>query len=396
MRNPINGLVGCLRLAAPLLEELTGSSDQLEATNAITQLKSAIVDATLCSDVCLLTLANMTSLQRLEAGLLDPVRQPTRLPDTISKVAAIIRPQLQPGVKCVATIGGAHLTLSTNPRMLVQILTNLAQNAAKHTKAGFVELHASVTHTATEGLINLELAVRDSGPGLSEESKLTCFNKYTTTSGVGLGLYLTKLQVELLGGTITVKSPWSPDHPGSAFCVMLPMCAASASLAPAPVVPPTPEFHAGVRVLVADDVRINRALLSRAFTRRFGSDWAVQEVTTAEEALSALCLGHGFELVVMDEIFSDIDDNLMRGSAAIRLLREREKAGGLPRVAVISCTGNASHECSHLLARGADRVWNKPFPNAEDGEMQRDIAMLLPHRVRVDTGAALYEKTGRA
>ena len=222
------------------------------------------------------------------------MRQPTWLPDIIAKVAAIIRPQLQAGVVCVANIGGAHHALDTNPKVLVQILTNLAQNAAKHTKAGVVELHAHVTPTATEGLVNLDLAVRDSGPGLSEESKLSCFNKYTTTSGVGLGLYLTKLQAELLGGIITVTSPWSPDHPGSAFCIMLPMCAISASSTPVPVVPPTCEFRAGVRVLVADDVRVNRTLLTRAFTTRFGIDWAVTEVATAKEALEALRAGgHG-------------------------------------------------------------------------------------------------------
>lgn len=384
MRNPLNGVVGCLRLAAPLLGQLSSSADPLEAFEAITQLKSAIVDATLCSDVCLATLYNMTSLQRLEAGLLDPVRQPTRLPDIIAKVAAIIRPQLQAGVECVTNIGGTNFVLDTNPKMLVQILTNLAQNAAKHTKAGVVELHAHVTPTANKGVIKLDLAVRDSGPGLNEESKLSCFNKYTTTSGVGLGLYLTKLQAELLGGTITVESPWSPDHSGSAFCIMLPMCAIPTSLAPEPEMPWTLEFHAGGRVLVADDVRVNRALLTRAFTKRFGSDWSVKEVTTAEEALEALCPGHGFELVVMDEIFSDIDDNCMRGSMAIRMLREREAAEGLKGVAVISCTGNASHESDSLMACGANVVWNKPFPSAEDGSMQRSIAMLLPHRVKAD------------
>ena len=256
-------------------------------------MKNVIVDATLCSDVCLATLSNITSLQRLEAGLLDPVRQPTWLPDVVAKVAAVIRPQLQAGVECVTSISGVDHTLDTNPRLLVQILTNLAQNAAKHTKVGIVELHAHVTPSGTEGVVNLDLAVRDSGPGLNDESKISCFNKYTTTSGVGLGLYLTKLQTELLGGSITVTSPWSPDHSGSAFCIMLPMCAISASSAP-PVpaaVPSTHEYPAGVHVLVADDVRVNRALLARAFTTHFGSDWVVTEVTTAEEALEALRAG---------------------------------------------------------------------------------------------------------
>ena len=74
----------------------------------------------------------------------------------------------------------------------------------------------------------------------------------------------------------------------------------------------------------------------------------------------------------------------MRGSTAIRLLREREAVEGLVSVTVISCTGNASHESSKLLESGANLVWNKPFPSAEDGSMQRDVAMLLPHRDRTN------------
>ena len=80
--------------------------------------------------------------------------------------------------------------------------------------------------------------------------------------------------------------------------------------------------------------------------------------------------------------FSDTDVNCMRGSSAIRLLREREAAEGLVSVTVISCTGNASHESGKLKESGANFVWNKPFPSAEDGSMQRDIAMLLLHRDR--------------
>ena len=102
------------------------------------------------------------------------------------------------------------------------------------------------------------------------------------------------------------------------------------------------------------------------------------------EALEALRPGHAFDLLVMDEIFSDMDDGCMRGSAAIRLLRAREETEGLARLAVISCTGNASHQSGQLLECRADLVWIKPFPSAEDGTMQRDIARLLPRLVRPD------------
>jgi hypothetical protein len=71
----------------------------------------------------------------------------------------------------------------------------------------------------------------------------------------------------------------------------------------------------------------------------------------------------------------------MRGSTAIRILHDRASSEGRPRLAIVSCTGNASPQGDHLLTC-ADLVWNKPFPSAEDGTMQRDIAKLLPHLVK--------------
>lgn len=142
-------------------------------------------------------------------------------------------------------------------------------------------------------------------------------SQYNTTCGTGLGLYLTKLQTEVLGGSIEVRSPWTAEHPGAEFRVVLPSCTTSAAprilQSPSPPEQNTlaaPVFQAGARVLVADDIRVNRALLRRAFTTRFGLNWSVHEAVSAEEALSLLRPGHGFDLVVMDEIFSDARSNL--------------------------------------------------------------------------------------
>ena len=188
--------------------------------------------------------------------------------------------------------------------------------------------------------------------------------------GVGLGLYLTKLQVEQLKGSIQVTSP-----SGCRFCLTIPLERAPAQCAePSP--PPRaamPTFAAGVHVLVADDMRLNRRVLHKAFVSHFGSGWVVTETSTAEATLAALAPGHGFALLVIDEIFSDVDD-LLRGSAAISLIREREAAEGMPRLPIISCTGNAAYDAERILACGADLVWNKPFPSFVDGSMQRDVA----------------------
>ena len=99
-------------------------------------------------------------------------------------------------------------------------------------------------------------------------------------------------------------------------------------------------------------------------------------------AIALLVGGHGFHLLVMDEVFSDMDVGVMRGSAAIQLLRQREALEGRERLKIVSCTGNSVGEsCAHLLEAGADAVWGKPFPNVQDGSMQRRVARLLPDYV---------------
>jgi len=367
--------VGYLRLAAPTLERLD------QADPVVRELRHVISQATECSDVCLQVLANMTSLQRLEAGLLDPVLTPVHLAEILATVVALVRPQVQSGVALRQRLPeGGSLTVDADRKMLVQILTNIAQNAAKHTMSGSIELCAGAARAPSSEVASVTIAVRDSGPGLSEESMLSCFDKYTTRGGTGLGLYLTRLQVNQLGGSVAVRSPWSDEHTGTEFRVNLPLRLSEAP-PERPVSAPAPEFKAGVHVLVADDARINRILLRRAFTSRFGADWTVQEAASAEDVLAALLPGHRFDLLVIDEIFSDIAVGQMRGSAAIAILREREASQNLARLVAISCTGNAAHDCARLMECGADDVWGKPFPNAYDGSMQKKVAELLPRFV---------------
>merc|ERR1711988_1824962 len=69
VRNPLNGVVGHLRLASTVLE---ASSDDAARTRddllrIVHELRQIIPDATVCSDAFLHVMANMTSLQRLEA-----------------------------------------------------------------------------------------------------------------------------------------------------------------------------------------------------------------------------------------------------------------------------------------------------------------------------------------
>ena len=107
---------------------------------------------------------------------------------------------------------------------LKQIVTNLVNNAIKFTEQGEVRISAQIRDDDD----TFELRVSDTGPGIPDDRLERIFEKFhqvdsATTrnfSGAGLGLYIVKTFVDLLAGTIDVKSTVGE---GSVFTVRLPI-----------------------------------------------------------------------------------------------------------------------------------------------------------------------------
>jgi signal transduction histidine kinase len=107
---------------------------------------------------------------------------------------------------------------------LRQILFNLLSNACKFTKEGEIKLRA---RRVADGRDWIELAVADSGIGISPEQQAKLFEEFTQADastaqrfgGTGLGLAITRKLARLMGGDVTVTS--EPGK-GSVFTVRLP------------------------------------------------------------------------------------------------------------------------------------------------------------------------------
>lgn len=434
LRNPLNGVVAHLRLAAA--EREAGESPAGHSKSLSAHLDGALDSTVLCLEF-LDTLSQIEKLEALEAINTASVE----LRRELRRVAKVVEPQLPPGVALRLELPPpSHVRLDGT--VLKQILLNLLQNAARFTDAGSVTLRCEALGSApppapTPALPGEELplqryrlSVTDTGVGMSAKTLASVFDRYTSKGGVGLGMYLSSRLVRLLGAELLAESPVPTAQGGAArgsrfsFELALAPAAAPGTASPDAVdtVPSTGSILAagegqslaagslsrssstvsaasaasdssdtladeqvalplGMRVLVADDSRANRKLLRAALERHCSATWAVREASSAEEAI-ALCEAEAFDLVVMDEEFAPGE---MRGTEALVAIRKHEAQLGDARrpAAMVSCSGNQgphrAHEASCASLPGV-LSWSKPFPDFIKGDMQRQLGQLLRAR----------------
>ncbi len=216
---------------------------------------------------------------------------------------------------------------------LQQILVNLLSNAVKFTERGEVCLRVSRQGDDTM------FEVSDSGIGLTAEEIERLFQPFeqadgTTTrkyGGTGLGLAISRNLARVMGGEIRVDS--TPGT-GSRFTLSLPLPTAEPGLVePAEAAPAAARPLAGIRVLAAEDVEVNRLILEDLLTHEGAQSVLVENGRQAVEQVETMGAGV-FDLVLMDVQMPEMD-----GYAATRRLHEL--APGLP---VIGLTAHALAE----------------------------------------------------
>jgi signal transduction histidine kinase len=206
-----------------------------------------------------------THLSRLVDDLLD-VSRISRGTIKLNKELLTLRTILDRSVEAAQPIISAHhhelqieclaelATVDGDPTRLVQILSNLLNNAAKYMQAsGTILLRASVDQE------HAVFAVKDSGIGLTSEALPKLFNLFSRVhedeghlpSGLGIGLALVRQLVELHGGTVSATSPGL--NRGSEFIVRLPLSSTAAPAIALDDIAAASGQPQALRVLVADD-----------------------------------------------------------------------------------------------------------------------------------------------
>ncbi len=213
LRTPLNVIIGYTDLQ---IEGAFGdlSTEHIDTLNRIRDHSVQLLDL----------VQETLDVGRLERGLVTVNLQEVAAADVLERLFQGIPPSWRkPNVELRARVAADLPTLRSDPEKLRVVLRNLVHNALKFTKAGQVLVAAT---SDADGRC-VQFIVQDTGVGIPAQDLERIFEMFRQASdrdpsvgGAGLGLYIVKRLVELLGGNIQVQS--APGR-GATFCVSFPI-----------------------------------------------------------------------------------------------------------------------------------------------------------------------------
>lgn len=348
IRTPLNAVIG---LSHILLMDKP-REDQLE------NLKSIRFSA----DNLLVIVNDILDFNKIESGKINFETTDFQIRDFTSGIIRTFRP--------LADEKNLELRMDTDPTLpaiitgdrtrLSQILVNLLSNAIKFTAEGSVTLRM-VRLGIKQKQVRIRFDIIDTGIGIEPEALDRIFEDFVqarqdTTrkfGGTGLGLAIAKRLVEMQGGKISVTSQIGK---GTVFSLEMPFYFSK-------IVPESTEKSsfrfesmAGVKILLAEDNKINQ-LVAKQFLTRWGIEFLM--VDNGELALEALKENH-FDLVLMD-----LEMPVMDGYEATRRIRQLPDPvkSGIPIVALSASAMLEIQEKAKTF--GMNSFVTKPFEPCE-------------------------------
>lgn len=350
IRTPLNSLIGFTRL----LSRTKLNPEQLSHVQSLSR----------AAEHLLAMLNDLLDLSKIEAGRLVLDETPVNLRELVNDTIDMMQPLILDKPVSISHCVDAQVPASIlgDSLRLRQILSNLLSNAVKFTPNGDINVSLTSTRSTSAAKVELVLAVKDSGIGISSAQMPTLFDAFeqgdsSTTrryGGTGLGLTITKQLVDLLQGQIDVDSTVGQ---GSCFQVRW-----QAAIDPFQAIAQTPVLGQRVqaaltpplRVLVVDDHPSN-LLLMRAWLNDYGIEVACAE--SGHEAVH-IALQKPFDLV-----FMDIQMPGMNGVEAAKAIRAGEKNG--QRVPIVALTAHAMKAGQNNGHNGIDDYLSKPLQDAQ-------------------------------
>jgi PAS domain S-box-containing protein len=298
---------------------------------------------------------DLLDVSRVTRGLVNIERKPLDLKLVVSGATEQVMPLVTAkGHQLSVDLPDEPLRVLGDQKRLVQVLTNLLNNAAKYTPANGM-LHVGMS--LSEGRISLH--VRDNGIGITPDLQSRIFDLFTQAErspdraqgGLGIGLALVKSLVELHGGDVRCSSAGLGK--GSEFIVTLPSAASEWEAAEEHRDLPPDLSARRLRILIVDDNADAAAMLSM-YLKTSGHQVQVEHVSG--KALERARSEH-FDVCVLDIGLPEID-----GYALAQLLKAEKGTSGAKLIAI---TGYGQEQDRRkALVAGFDHHLVKPVDTA--------------------------------
>ena len=333
IRSPMNSILGF----SEILSSLVTDARQKKYLRSIRT-----------SGKTLLTLINdIMDLSKIEAGKIELQFGSVDLESLVSEIELLFSEKIESK--------GLLFELNIDPDLpsslvmdevrIRQVIVNLIDNAVKFTDEGHIGL-SLVHHRSdkTRSTVDLDIQVVDTGMGIAEENLETIFESFEQQAGqnlnqyggTGLGLTITKLLVEKMGGEIGLTSAVGK---GTSFNIKLPQVRVGSGLRQDNISVRPVSFEPAT-VLVVDDLKINQELLQGYLEpcnlRLIFADNGKMAVDMARRQHP-------------DMILMDVAMPVMDGIEATRLIKEGPGTGRIPVIAITATSKGHSEKDTRNL-----------------------------------------------
>ena len=333
IRTPMNAIIGYAELASRHLQETDKLGRYLE-------------EIQICGKELLSMLGNVLDLARIENNKVEMEYTVSNVHECFENCVIMFQQQAESKNQTISlTEQIMYPYVYMDEPHLSEVCLNIISNAIKYTNTGgWISCNVVQKSCEKEDWCNMIISITDNGIGMSEEFQKRVFETFerernTTSShieGSGIGMGITKKLVELMDGTIEVKSK---QGKGSTFTVTIPCRKASEddSLVKKNSNLRNKNCLNGVRILLVEDNEINTEIATELLTE----EGCIVE--TANDGVACIDMIEKADADYYKMILMDIQMPVMNGydaTLAIRKMKDTKKA----RIPIIAMTANAFAE----------------------------------------------------
>ncbi len=405
IRTPMNAIIGFTALAQAHMDNMPLVQDYLGKIHM--------------SGTHLLSLINeILDMSRIESGTVKLEENVIHLPDVLHDFRAIIQGQVNAKQQnlYIDSLDVTHEDVITDKLRLNQILLNIVGNAIKYTGCGGdIAIRVIEKPCAMSGYATYVFSVKDNGMGMSKDFIDRIFDAFSreqtsTVSGIqgtGLGMSITKNIVDMMNGTIEVKSELGK---GSEFIVTVDFRVSDVKIENEPIL----ELKHARALVVDDDINTCRSVCKMLRSIEMRPDWSTSGKEAIIRAKEATEIKDEYKAFIIDYMMPDMNGietvrqirKVIGDDIPIIILTAYDWGGFEDEAREAGVTAFVSKpifmsELRAVLSKQKDKIVNveeeselshdysgKHVLLVEDNELNREIATLILKDMKIDVTSA--------